>query len=132
MHNKTYKNTLCNSFVIAYVVSKKLASTDSPSILSEHAWCEVSILFVHVFAQLSAHLLQTPANSNNASSAVGFYMDGVVKYNLLDKLWVIPLQNSVPFFWLFSFESCTFTYDVSIQERSVALHHWVRHMSNEW
>jgi hypothetical protein len=67
------------SFVIASVASKKLASTDSPSILSEHVWCAVSITFVNVFAQLAAHLLQTPANSNNASSAVGFYMDGVIK-----------------------------------------------------
>jgi hypothetical protein len=47
------------SFVIASVVSKKLASTDSPSILSEHAWCAVSIIFVNAFAQLAAHLLNS-------------------------------------------------------------------------
>ena len=54
--------------------------SDNPSsVLCEHAWCAVSMIFVHVFAQLAARLLQTPANSNNATTAVGFYMDGLIK-----------------------------------------------------
>ncbi len=57
------------------------------------------------------------------------FLQYFVKQGMMNKFWCVPLQHSVPFFWLMSCKTRTFTYKIEdVRRRSAALSLWVNHV----